>query len=251
MPGISFLFKKKFHPARMSNQKKLFIAEQTVTDREKNEHERNDEIKKELETKSYQNLQSLSTLNDPRHNDLKFMYSQPKDSNSSSSAPLKQSSSSSNTHVDQEDNMVKAFKQKLEKKNNSSSDTTNDDQQQQQQQCTDNEQQQIKANYITTSTTINNTKAGRTDSFGASAHRSKLEDITGKKRRIGLSQAELSDRFSFLKNASMVSNKYTIFIFYIVYSICTYCIYMISNKLTSLRFMLSDSYVHIILIILY
>ena len=204
MPGISFLFKKKFHPARMSNQKKLFIAEQTVTDREKNEHERNDEIKKELETKSYQNLQSLSTLNDPRHNDLKFMYSQPKDSNSSSSAPLKQSSSN-NTQVDQEDNMVKAFKQKLEKKNSSSSDTTNDEQQQQQ--CTDSEQQQTHINNNTTSTT---TKTARTDSFGASAHRSKLEDITGKKRRIGLSQAELSDRFSFLKNAPMVSNKYTV-----------------------------------------
>ena len=207
MPGISFLFKKKFHPARMSNQKKLFIAEQTVTDREKNEHERNDEIKKELETKSYQNLQSLSTLNDPRHNDLKFMYSQPKDSNSSSSAPLKQSSSSSNTHVEQEDNMVKAFKQKLEKKNNSSSDTTTNDEQQQQQ-YTDNTKEKIHTN--ATSSSTNNAKTARTDSFGASAHRSKLEDITGKKRRIGLSQAELSDRFSFLKNAPVVSNKYTV-----------------------------------------
>ena len=33
MPGLSFLFKKKFHPARMDRQKEVFIAEQTAKDR--------------------------------------------------------------------------------------------------------------------------------------------------------------------------------------------------------------------------
>jgi hypothetical protein len=33
MPGLSFLFKKKFHPARMDRQKEVCIAEQNAKER--------------------------------------------------------------------------------------------------------------------------------------------------------------------------------------------------------------------------
>jgi hypothetical protein len=39
MPGISFLFKKKWHPASASNEKRLFIAEQEAEQQKQRDEE--------------------------------------------------------------------------------------------------------------------------------------------------------------------------------------------------------------------
>jgi CBF1 interacting corepressor len=46
-------------------------------------------------------------------------------------------------------------------------------------------------------------KIKKDENFGASAHRSKLEQMTGKRNHVGLSQEEMGERFSFLKNAPL------------------------------------------------
>ena len=56
MPGISFLFKKRFHPARLDNQKKLFIAEETAVSRTEREKESAEEYRRERELLEYENI---------------------------------------------------------------------------------------------------------------------------------------------------------------------------------------------------
>lgn len=56
MPGLSFLFKKRFHPARYDNQKKLFIAEQSTTALAEREKEAAEESRKEKEIVEYEEL---------------------------------------------------------------------------------------------------------------------------------------------------------------------------------------------------
>lgn len=56
MPGISFLFKKRFHPARIDNQKRLFIAEETAVNRAEREKESADEYRRERELLEYENI---------------------------------------------------------------------------------------------------------------------------------------------------------------------------------------------------
>lgn len=93
MPGLSFLFKKPWHPARLDNQKTVFIKESTAKSRLEREAEAAKEVAKEEELRSYERVGDLAER-DPRTSSLRFMYSQPKKSvdsdtshNSSASAP--------------------------------------------------------------------------------------------------------------------------------------------------------------------
>lgn len=122
MPGIAFLFKKRFHPARMDNQKKLFVAEQKITERQEREINFANEVKKEREIAEYESMNS-SQGHDLRGSALKFMYSMPqsKNKNDNSSSSNNNSANSGNSFeptldANGDDPQVQLFKQKLLKK---------------------------------------------------------------------------------------------------------------------------------------
>lgn len=103
MGGFSFLLTKKFHPGRLDNQKRVFVAEQQSEQQLKKEAEARAEIEKEREMTYYENLGDIQR--DPRQSSLKFMYSAPK--------------SSTMVKDNEEDIYVQQFYAKLnEKKNN-------------------------------------------------------------------------------------------------------------------------------------
>lgn len=77
MPGISFLFKKSWHPQSLENQKKLFTAEQDEVRKIQREQEAAAEVAKEKELSLYEKMGDMEAR-DPRQSSLKFMYSQPK-----------------------------------------------------------------------------------------------------------------------------------------------------------------------------
>jgi CBF1 interacting corepressor len=76
MPGISFLFKKRFHPARLDNQKRIFIKEEKTSQRNELEKEKSLQVMKERELQAYEGL-GQAPDRDPRNSSLKFMYSAP------------------------------------------------------------------------------------------------------------------------------------------------------------------------------
>jgi hypothetical protein len=117
MPGISFLFKKRFHPQTMENQKKLFIAEENFKARKEKEEAAAKEVAKESEIASYEKLGDIEQR-DPRLSSLKFMYAIPQPSDKSGtksgsvSAGLSVPSSAS-VSSSGDDDMVRAFKERL------------------------------------------------------------------------------------------------------------------------------------------
>lgn len=76
MGGPSFLLNKKFHPKRLDNQKRVFIAEQTTQDKKRREEEAAKEVQKEAELHYYEAL-GETAARDPRNSSLKFMYALP------------------------------------------------------------------------------------------------------------------------------------------------------------------------------
>lgn len=114
MPGISFLFKKKFHPSRIDNQKKMFIAEEKTSHRLEQEKELALQIMKEKELQSLEGL-GQAPERDPRASSLKFMYAAPsnvKDKRANLLAVPAPPALDANGDDDQ----VRAFKAKLYKK---------------------------------------------------------------------------------------------------------------------------------------
>jgi hypothetical protein len=89
MPGISFLFKKRFHPSRLDNQKRVFVTEENKKKHIEKEQELAAQVAKEQELQMYEGLGKAPEL-DPRNASLKFMYHAPaaltKSNNSNSSA---------------------------------------------------------------------------------------------------------------------------------------------------------------------
>lgn len=116
MPGLSFLFKKRFHPMRWDNQKKLFIAEQTLQEKQGREKEFATQVKKERELQDLEGLGKMPDL-DPRASSLKFMYAAPagnaKDNKKNNNALL---AAPAPTQLDEngDDDAVRAFKQKIQ-----------------------------------------------------------------------------------------------------------------------------------------
>lgn len=187
MPGISFLFKKGFHPATLENQKKVFIAQQSFNEIKKIEEERSKEVKNELETLQYK-LENSSSV-DPRHSSLKFMYSQPiiKKENEKSSNDKIGKHYEPKVGNDGDDEMVRLFRQKISK----------------------NEQTKISTDDTPTpvaniaNSKLNEDKVKYNKSFGYSDQRSKLEIQTGKRSTVGQTAEEQETRFAFLKNAPL------------------------------------------------
>lgn len=111
MPGLSFLFKKAWHPARLDNQKNVFIQENTARSRQEREAEAAKEVAKEEEIRMYERAGDVSER-DPRASSLKFMYAQPKATgDSSSSRPAPAPPPTAGTGDDDED--VKRFWSRL------------------------------------------------------------------------------------------------------------------------------------------
>lgn len=77
MPGLSFLFKKGWHPLSLENQKKVYNAEQNNLNKIKKEIESKKEIENERILQLYE-LNGDIKERDPRNYSLKFMYQQPK-----------------------------------------------------------------------------------------------------------------------------------------------------------------------------
>lgn len=109
MGGTSFLLNKKFHPGRLDNQKKVFIAEQNTIDRKKNEDEAAKEVLKETEVSYYENLGEIQAR-DPRNSALKFMYSMPSKNNEQAKVVVQ----SQNIVSGDNDDMVKSFWAKID-----------------------------------------------------------------------------------------------------------------------------------------
>lgn len=118
MPGLSFLFKKRFHPVRYDNQKKLFIAEQKQAEKNEKETESAKEVMKEKEMQHYESIGSMD-FRDPRTAALKFMYSAPQSKGQEGSKNSNKQMASVKDYeakIDEktgDDEMVKAFRAKL------------------------------------------------------------------------------------------------------------------------------------------
>ena len=124
------------------------------------------------------------------------MYAAPKDEKTKSNKPntsSSMSSSSSNQVNDGEDDMVKAFRQKLIKKQGGCDTTDEQHEDMDNYEEHDTEQDMLDREQ--------KRKLKTNPNFGASARYSNLERIAGKKRRYGLTQDEQAERFAFLKNA--------------------------------------------------
>ena len=113
MPGISFLFKKGFHPAKLDNQKRVFVAEQKLEDFKRREAEAKQEMAKEAEILSYEKLRE-GVDRDPRSSSLKFMYCPPTNIKSQSKDTSAQKSGTQN------DPLVQTFMDTIQKSRSSS-----------------------------------------------------------------------------------------------------------------------------------
>jgi CBF1 interacting corepressor len=192
MPGISFLFKKRFHPSRIDQQKKLFIAEETVKNRQRSEEERSLEVKKELDIQSLESLGPSGFGNDARYGDLKFMYSQPTSGVDGRKIDL----AGSNPYVgEEEDEAVQKFKMQMKRASGEISPA--DD--------IDEFDGDARADVTTTdsdkSKRKKNDEIKRNPNFSAANNQSALGKAVGKRRRDGQTLDEQQDRFAFLKGA--------------------------------------------------
>ena len=207
MPGLSFLSKKRWHPSRLDNQKRLFIKEQAVTDSVERNATAAKEVQREQEILLLTKLNGQENTVDARTNELKFMYCQPVDK--------KKEDKSNSTQVDGDDEMTRMFKEKLlnritkrdsvhisipEMNTQSNSDSillhapiapigSTDDKYK--------ERELHRKN-----------KTGRFDpNYGAGAVQSNLEQEVGRKHKGGgMSQKELEEKYPQLKNAPTEGN---------------------------------------------
>jgi hypothetical protein len=207
----------------------LFIAEQAIVDHQKLEDERAEEVKKELETKLYTDLQSSSSTSDPRELSLKFMYTAPKEAKSSTNeqgAPktvdysLKFRPTPPNTG---EDDMVKAFRAKLQQ--NIAPNTL----------IEKNELLNENDEYLQRKAEFEfeerNNKIKSNPNFGSSTRHSALEKDIGKRRRLGLTQEEQETRFSFLKNAPTVKKLFLLFLLLLLILILLFACFIFDDFL--------------------
>lgn len=118
MPGISFLFKKKWHPQSMENQKQLFLAEQAAIQQLQREKEAADEIAKENEMRLYEKHGDIAER-DPRQSSLKFMYSAPKSKDNKEDSDLREQPKQ--LRLGEDDELVTAFKNRLKNPHSSQS----------------------------------------------------------------------------------------------------------------------------------
>jgi CBF1 interacting corepressor len=200
MPGLGFLFKKRFHPSRLDNQKRIFIAEEKQAEKNEREVESAKEVMKEKEMQHYEQCGSMD-FRDPRTSALKFMYATPmtkeddKDGKNTKRMASVMDYESKIDHKTGDDEMVRAFRAKIvQTKLKSLSDTLA-------QQKTAGEQDmeydvEVPAQHTEQ---IDNHHGGKRKAAPAV---SALEKEVGK-RRTELTHDQMQERFAVLKNAPM------------------------------------------------
>lgn len=112
MPGISFLFKKPWHPQTLENQKKLFVAESRDLDRLRREEEAAAEVAREAELQRYEAAGDLRER-DARTSSLRFMYCPPKKDEGETRVPPGLLPPSAKHGAETEDPAVKNFWKKM------------------------------------------------------------------------------------------------------------------------------------------
>jgi CBF1 interacting corepressor len=198
MPGISFLFKKRFHPSRIDNQKQVFIAEQKRQHRNEQEAVAAVEVLKEKEIQSYE-LLGQAPERDPRAAGLKFMYSMPQPADKKKLEEINKSGRHYEpvVHKDGEDEMVKEFKAKLLQHVATSSSKTTD-------QISGEVMEEVRV-FEKASDNESKQQAGASSSsssLGGNGSMSALEKSVGRRaRNVVPTLEEQAARHAFLKNA--------------------------------------------------
>lgn len=127
MPGISFLFKKRFHPSRLDQQKRVFIAEEKTKQHAESERELALQVAKERELQGYEGL-GKAPEQDPRHASLKFMYNAPATAKGKEKIDLLAKAAPVQLDENGDDEHVRAFRAKFtsNSKSNDQSSSSND-----------------------------------------------------------------------------------------------------------------------------
>lgn len=198
MPGLSFLLKKKFHPARFDNQKRLFIAEQNQAEKNEREVQSAKEVMKEKEMQSYETMGAME-VRDPRSSALKFMYAAPqsKDQTEGKNVTVMASLQDYESKIDKatgDDDMVRAFKAKIiQSKLNKLADLSS---------SAASEEHVAGPTFIDPpQDLLGGHKASKSH---AAPQQSALErEVGGRRSRADLTHTQLEERFACLKNAPM------------------------------------------------
>lgn len=197
MPGLSFLLKKKFHPARFDNQKRLFVAEQNQAEKNEREIQSAKEVQKEKEMQSYEAMGAMEAR-DPRSSALKFMYAAPqsKDQLDGKNVKVMASLQDYESKIDQatgDDDMVRAFKAKIiQSKLNKLADLSSS----------------ASEEHIAGPTFIDPPQdllsGHKTSNSNTLPQQSALErEVGGRRSKAMLTHTQLEERFACLKNAPM------------------------------------------------
>ena len=196
MPGLSFLLKKKFHPARFDNQKRLFIAEQNQAVKNEREVESAKEVLKEKEMLSYEAMGAME-VRDPRNSALKFMYSVPlaKEEEGKKAAKGMASLQDYEAKIDQatgDDDMVRAFKAKIvQSKLKSLADIAG------------NKAEESIAGPTFIDPPQDIYSKGKTTQTSVSNQSALEREVGGRRMKADLTHDQLGERFACLKNAPM------------------------------------------------
>lgn len=181
MPGISFLFKKPWHPQTLENQKKLFIAESRDSDRQRREEEAAAEVAREAELQRYDAAGDLRER-DARTSSLRFMYCPPKKEGEGDDKPIAHGllppSVATRTDASGEDPAVKNFWKKMRGESVESSSTS---------QFSDSES--------------HGAESGRRRGAGSVPTGTRLEQLVGKAAEQHTTREEMEARHPRLKNA--------------------------------------------------
>lgn len=198
MPGLSFLLKKKFHPARFDNQKRLFIAEQNQAEKNDREIQSAKEVQKEKEMQSYEAMGAMEAR-DPRSSALKFMYAAPqsKDQLEGKNVKVMASLQDYESKIDQatgDDDMVRAFKAKIiQSKLNKLADLSS---------SATSEQHVAGPTFIDPPPDLLDSHI--TSKSHTQSQQSALErEVGGRRSKAALTHTQLEERFACLKNAPM------------------------------------------------
>lgn len=189
MPGLSFLFKKDWHPLRLKNQKTLFIKEEEAAKNKIREEEAAKEVSRELEIQGYAKAGDFKDDRDPRSSSLKFMYSIPKPTGDQSN-DSRTSMAANNIGLQgsiQEDEHVKKFMSKLTK-------SKYDEEHSRFESSGQINEGSLPIMYQKDEAEKSNRQSKRTN-------QSSLERELGRKPAKGMTQSELEERHAFLRNA--------------------------------------------------
>ena len=193
MPGLGFLFKKRFHPSRLDNQKRIFVAEKKVSDKNEREADSAKEVVKEKEMQYYESMGKME-FRDPRTSALKFMYATPQNKEEESGktkpkqmATVKDYESKIDARTG-DDEMVRAFREKIAQSKQMSLDSASSS-------------HEYRVDPPDDKDIIDEQQSRTKGNNNAIEYMTKLEKEVGGKLRTEATHEEMQERFAVLKNA--------------------------------------------------